>query len=204
MDRRQFFRKGYAKAASVVISAAEQHALQKARNWLRPPFAIDEFDFLAKCTRCDACTDACPHQVIFPLPAARGGSVAGTPALDLLNKGCHLCSDWPCVNACETGALEKLVVADDVESGESKQPQPRMLEPAHRLSDVSIDTTQCLPYLGPECGVCRGSCPVSALTWQDNKPVIDQDRCVGCALCREVCITDPNSIKVEKPANTRY
>ena len=27
---------------------------------LRPPWALDERDFLAACTRCDACVRACP------------------------------------------------------------------------------------------------------------------------------------------------
>jgi ferredoxin-type protein NapG len=199
MDRRQFFRKGFRNAAKVAISAADQHAAQKASNWLRPPFAIGELDFLLKCTRCDACIEACPHQVIFPLPEARGVTVAGTPALDLLNKGCHLCSDWPCVNACDTGALQLLFNVDDERSEPLGEPQPRVLEPGDRLSNVSVDTTLCLPYLGPECGACRDSCPVSALNWEGNKPVIDQNTCVGCGLCREACITEPKSIAIRSP-----
>jgi ferredoxin-type protein NapF len=197
MDRRQFLRGGFRKTADVVLTGAEHLALQKARNWLRPPFAVGELEFLAKCTRCDACTVACPHDVIFPLSQTHGVGVEGTPALDLLNKGCHLCSDWPCVNACETGALEKLA-QDTEKSADPRESEPRVLDCENRLSDVSIDPTECLPYLGPECGACRDSCPVSALTWHGTRPVIDQDRCVGCALCREACITDPNSIILKK------
>ena len=201
MDRRQFFRKGIGKVANVVLSAAEERVLHKAQYWLRPPFAIGELDFLLKCTRCSACIDACPHQVIFPLPMARGGDVAGTPALDLLNKGCHLCSDWPCVNACETGALSVVAQAPSGDEAESALQSPVALEPDFKLSEVRIDSTRCLPYLGPECGACQGSCPVSALIWQDNKPSIDPNRCVGCALCREACITDPKAVSVTKASS---
>ena len=69
-----------------------------------PPFAVDELDFLLACTRCDKCIEACPHDVLFKLPARTGLQAAGTPAMDLLNRGCHLCRDWPCVAACEPDA----------------------------------------------------------------------------------------------------
>jgi ferredoxin-type protein NapG len=203
LDRRQFFRRGFNNIANVMLTAAEEQALRKARNWLRPPFAVDELDFLSKCTRCDACIEACPHQVIFSLTQVQGGTAAGTPALDLVNKGCHLCSDWPCLNACETGALERPDVVDEAHTIDEDSAPGLSLTPDQRLSDVSIDIDQCLPYLGPECGACLGSCPVSALTWQGTKPNIDQTLCVGCALCREACITEPKSISIAKttPSN---
>ena len=62
-----------------------------------------------------ACIKACPHEIVFPLSPNNGAEVMNTPALDLLNKGCHLCEDWPCVNACETNAL-KIVVRDPDEN----------------------------------------------------------------------------------------
>jgi MinD superfamily P-loop ATPase len=51
---------------------------------------------------------------------------------------------------------------------------------------------------GPECGVCRDACQVpGALLWEKGiKPVIDNDVCTGCALCREACITDPKFIDI--------
>jgi len=63
---------------------------------------------------------------------------------------------------------------------------------------ASIDERSCLPYLGPECGACADSCPVAgALQWPDGrKPVIDQDLCAGCALCREACIVDPKAVGI--------
>lgn len=42
-----------------------------------------------------------------------------------------------------------------------------------------------------------GSCPIEgALVWQDEKPKIDADLCVGCAMCREACIIEPKAVIV--------
>ena len=183
MERRAFFKFGARKAAEAVVRMADVRAEERARSWLRPPYAKPELEFLLSCTRCDACVSACPHDVIFTLSARHGVEVAGTPALDLTLRGCHLCDDWPCVAACEPNALE---LAGD----------------PPRLAKLVIDTRVCLPYLGPECGACSDSCPVpGALEWPDGiRPHINQELCTGCALCREACITDPKAIAVAAPS----
>lgn len=104
-SRRQFFKRGFDKLTKTGLDLVEARAQHKAQHWIRPPFASSELDFLLACTRCNACIEACPHQIIFPLPISRGAEVAATPALDLANRGCHLCQDWPCVNACSDNAL---------------------------------------------------------------------------------------------------
>ena len=184
MERREFFRLGARKAAETVVRMASERAENRARNWLRPPFARPELEFLLCCTRCDDCIVACPHDVIFKLPAQYGIEAAGTPAMDLTNRGCHFCEGWPCVAACEQNTLA-------------------LAEDAPRLATVQIDTDVCLPYSGPECGACADSCPVpGALEWRDGvKPHINQDICTGCALCREACITEPKAINVSAPAD---
>ena len=199
LDRRKFFSRGVSGAADIGVKLIEQRVEKKARRWLRPPFALPELDFLLACTRCDACVDACPHQVIFPLPFECGAEVASTPALDLVNKGCHLCAEWPCVEACEPAALVYPAPVNrdqpsdtGIESG-SEPDYP--LQQLTKLASVRIDPNRCLPYDGPECGACKGSCPVpEALVWQDEKPSIAEEKCVGCALCREACIMDPKAI----------
>jgi ferredoxin-type protein NapG len=179
MERRDFFRLGAQKTAEIAFRLASETAARRAANWLRPPFAGDELDFQLACTRCDKCIEACPHDVLFKLPARLGIQAAGTPAMDLLNRGCHLCQDWPCVAACEPDAL---TLPDQGEDG----------APARaKLARVEIDH-------GPECGACAHACPVpGALEWQDGvRPVINQESCTGCALCREACIVDPKAITV--------
>lgn len=184
MKRREFFKLGADKTARVAMQAADRVA-GRAKKWFRPPFALDELPFLLACTKCDKCVHACPHDVLFTLPSRFGVRIEGTPAMDLLGRGCHLCSDWPCVAACEPGALK----LPDEEPDEKLNP---------RFAQVTINTKTCLPYAGPECGACKDSCPVpGALEWQDGlRPAVNQEVCTGCALCREACIVDPKAIEI--------
>lgn len=185
MERRDFFKTIVNKASKTAVHAADSLAKQRASHWIRPPYALDELEFLLACTRCDECIEACPHNVIFKLSERLGAQVMGTPAMDLLNKGCHLCEDWPCVNACEPNALG-FTEAEDDES-----------LPLPDIAQASINTESCLPYSGPECGACDTSCPVpGALKWNMTKPYIDAELCTGCGLCREVCIVDPKAITI--------
>jgi ferredoxin-type protein NapG len=179
-------------------------AVKKARSpapppmqWIRPPYAAPELHFLASCTRCDACIPACPHHVIFKLPEKSGRLAAGTPAMDLMNHGCHMCLDTPCVTACETGALRRDPVLDKVEDEEAGE-NADVSTPFPTLALATIEEKSCLPYSGPECGACAHSCPVpDALYWVSGvRPVINADACTGCALCREACIVSPNAIKI--------
>ncbi len=157
-------------------------AFRRAGSWIRPPFAHDELEFLARCTRCDKCIDACPHDVLFALRTEVGRHAAGTPAMDLLRHGCHMCDGWPCVAACAPGALA-------LPEGETAPP---------KFAAARIDPAVCLPYSGPECGACAGSCPVpGALNWDGGvRPVIDAEHCTGCGLCREACIADPKAVQI--------
>ncbi len=186
MDRRGFFRRIVNKTAETALKEAERRVSAKAARWIRPPFAVTELDFMLLCTRCDACIQACEPGVVFALPMRVGAEVAGTPALDLLNKACHLCRDWPCVAACEPKALS----LPDIDSEQAAQTV------LPRLARVDIDEHRCLPYQGPECGACA-VCPVpGALVFSGTRPRIDAQHCVGCAQCRDACITEPKAVNV--------
>jgi ferredoxin-type protein NapG len=191
MDRRNFLKRSAQKTVQQVMDSVDARVNERARRWVRPPFALNELDFLLACSRCGACIEVCPAQVIFPLSASLGPDVAGTPALDLAHRACQLCNDWPCVNACEPGAL-MLPRIDENET-----------IPLPQLASASIDIKACLPYQGPECGACEGSCPIDgALTWDNYQPVIHAERCIGCGLCRQACIMEPKAIHiVARPEN---
>ncbi len=201
MDRRDFFRMGSQKAAKTAVKTIDEQVKARAQHWIRPPFAIDELEFLLACTRCGDCIKACPHQALFPLATRLGAQVAGTPALDLINNACHLCDDWPCVNACETPALTlpaRPAPEESIASEAASQASENQYKPLPKMALANLDTETCLPYSGPECGACRDICPVpDAMTWSMEKPSIDQTLCVGCALCRQICITEPKSIRMQ-------
>jgi len=185
MDRREFFRRSIKKATNSIVKEVDSRISKKASHWIRPPYAIAELDFLLACTRCGDCITACPPAIIFPLPARLGADVVNTPALDLVNKGCRLCSDWPCVQACTVAALK---IPDHTENDDVVLP---------RLARARIDEMHCLPYSGPECGVCVDICPVNgAMSLVNEKPVIHAKICTGCGLCREHCVVDPKAILI--------
>jgi ferredoxin-type protein NapG len=191
-------------------------AVKKARppasppmQWVRPPYAAPELHFLAACTRCDACIPACPHHVIFKLSDKAGRLAAGTPAMDLMRHGCHMCPDTPCVTACEPGALRRVSTLDkarDNVEGEASDEvgDEDVTPPFPTLALATIDESSCLPYSGPECGACAHSCPVpGALQWVSGiRPVINAEACTGCALCREACIVSPKAIRITAAPTT--
>jgi len=185
IGRRDLFKLGGQEAAKIASQLAAAKAASRSENWIRPPYARDEMDFLLACTRCDKCIEACQYDVLFALPERADSYAAGTPVMDLLRRGCHMCEGWPCVTACEPGALT--LPTEDAEQ--------LLMSP--KLAVASINQDTCLPYSGPECGACAGSCPVpGALGLDGVRPVIDEELCTGCAMCREACITDPKSIGI--------
>ena len=186
MERREFFKTGLNQLAKTAVGMTDEIVSQRARQWIRPPYALPELEFLLACTRCNDCVDACPYNVIFKLPAQRGAQLVGTPAMDILNKGCHLCEDWPCVRSCAAQALILPEIEED-----AQQPLPLM-------AMASINTERCLPYHGPECGACAPACPVpAAMIWKRERPEINTAVCTGCGLCREACILEEKAVNIQ-------
>ena len=168
LSRRALFRKFVGKSESVASpsadataeSPAEEEAKPRSRLPLRrrPPGAIDEADFLIRCTACRDCVDACPYNAIHTL-AEHVEPGARTPVMLPDMRPCHMCEGFPCIEACPEGAL--------------LPPPPE--QPVPKLGSVTLVSTRCLPFLGPECGACSGLCPpeAPALRLVRGRPEID-------------------------------
>jgi ferredoxin-type protein NapG len=198
LDRRNFFRLGVHKVAKAAVGVAEAKISQRARRYIRPPFAIEEFDFLVKCSRCGDCIEACPHGTVFPLTARLGVDLLNTPALDLTHGACQMCEDWPCVTACKEAALKLATVETDEDGDKDRvEGKPLPMPALPRLATARVNQTTCLAYMGPECGACGSVCPVpGAIIWDMTRPQINKDICTGCAICRQACITEPKAINL--------
>lgn len=175
-NRRQWLRgllpKGAQLAGKVMAEAIDRRVPPRRR----PPGAVAEPLFLAACTRCDKCVEACPYNSIYTLKPGIVG--AGTPVMVPDERPCHVCTDFPCVAACEPNVL--------------KPPTAQTL----RMGTVTVNPAVCMPFRGPECGACAGLCPeqAPALTMVRRKPQIDAEICIGCGLCIDACPTTPKAL----------
>ncbi len=54
------------------------------------------------------------------------------------------------------------------------------------------------------CGKCKSICPVSAITLENKKAVVDVSKCIGCASCLEVCPTSAMFIDFNAGDKVQY
>lgn len=180
-NRRGFFGDLFGEWGDRMLEAARERV--EVERYQRPPGALPEVAFLAACTRCSACMDACPVDAIRKAPA-RSGFAAGTPFLELDRQPCIACPDMPCAAACPTQALSIPERGwDDV-----------------RLGALRLVPERCVTFRdNTPCRACADACPVGeeALTIDElGHPVIRAEGCVGCGVCVRACITSPSSLKL--------
>ncbi len=181
-DRRGFLRDLVGEWVERLVEEAEQR--MAPRRQIRPPGALPEVAFLAACTRCGACVEACPPHAIRLL-GPEAGLAAGTPFLEPARQPCTVCPDMPCAVSCPTDALTV----------------PAAGWTGERLGKLELLPERCITFAGTPCGVCANACPVgeAALGMDDRgHPVLRIEGCVGCGVCVQVCVTSPSSF-VLKP-----
>ena len=152
---------------------------------LRPPGAISERAFLQACTRCDKCSNACPKDAIQRVPKKMGFLIMDTPYIDPLKVPCVMCTDLPCISACEDEALLPVPGGPaDVEMGYA-----------------ILDKKKCQSYGHTFCQQCVIDCPVPGAITQnrEQQPIFHKDICTGCGVCVRSCSTVniPVAIKIK-------
>ena len=170
-------------SAAIVAAEGIQAVAAGPSTLLRPPGSQSEADFMARCTRCGKCIEACKYKA---LKAADGfsGAAVGTPTLDVERQACRMCEDFPCIAACPTGALRDVVKREDVDMGYAV-----------------INEDGCIAFQGMRCEVCYRVCPLvdraikiepDALEGDNIHvkfiPKVDPDVCTGCGLCVQRCV----------------
>jgi MauM/NapG family ferredoxin protein len=160
---------------------------------VRPPGALHEGEFLARCIRCLRCADACPNNAILPLDDSHGRERRSTPGVKPRRQACMLCNgvdgDYlKCTEACPSGALQLVRRYGD--------------EIRHKvdMGVAEIDLALCYSYNNWSCGACYRACPFPGLAmklgmWE--RPEVVADACVGCGGCERACIRYPHAIRVK-------
>lgn len=168
---------------------------------LRPPGAVAEQEFLAKCTKCGLCVEACPFKSLL-LAAPGDERPAGTPYFRMHENPCRMCRDIPCTVSCPTGALDSSLVSDTDAQGKTVLNVNRT-----KIGLAAIDRETCIAYWGIQCDACYRACPVidKAITVEYTRnertgkhamlaPVIQSKHCTGCGLCEHACVTKKASV----------
>lgn len=199
-SRREFLGKlaqGTALAATggLVWSYLLASQARAAPYALRPPGALPEPDYHAKCIKCGQCVRACPFDTL-KLAAAGATIPIGTPYFIPREVPCYMCPDIPCKAACPTGALD-----------------PKLSDIAQaRMGLAVIDSENCLSWRGLRCEICHRVCPVKdkAISVEHHPrrvskhamfvPIVHSDHCTGCGVCEKSCPTQAAAIRVVQPS----
>ncbi|MBU1052264.1 MAG: 4Fe-4S binding protein [Proteobacteria bacterium] len=131
----------------------------KANNpeLIRPPGALEETGFLARCIKCGQCMKICPTNVIQPALTEAGIEGFWSPTLDFTigTSGCQL-NCVACSNICPTSAIRPL--SPDEKVGKNKFASKGPV----RIGTAFVDMGRCLPWaMEKPCIVCQENCPVS-------------------------------------------
>jgi ferredoxin-type protein NapG len=199
ISRRNFFaRVGQGAALAATGGLVWSYLLtQQARATpfaIRPPGALAEADFNARCIKCGQCVDACPYDTLN-LATADSGIPIGTPYYIPRETPCYMCEDIPCVPVCPTGALDHAL--ENIDDS--------------RMGLAVIDIENCLSWQGLRCEICFRECPVqgTAITIEHHPrrvskhamfvPLVHSDACTGCGICEKACPTQKAAIRVLQP-----
>ncbi len=183
---------------------------------VRPPGAVPELDFLARCIACGQCMRVCPTGIIQPAGFAGGLETSWTPRLDMRigTSGCQP-SCTACGEVCPTGAIQPLSVDEKLGQGASAQAGPT------RVGTAFVDRGRCLPWaMGRPCIVCQEVCPTSPKAIQLERvvqglpdgaeltlerPRVDPQACTGCGICENACpVAGEAAVRVDSAGESRH
>jgi polyferredoxin len=189
-NRRQVVVAGSMGLATGLLSATGLAAVSKGQPvarrtsdaLIRPPGALPEGDFLARCMRCSQCSLACPTNILQPIWLDLNLADMFSPGLDSRLGPCDpRCTS--CAKACPTEAIRSLT------------PEERLWA---KVGTAIIIPNKCLAWeQKKKCMICDEVCPYGAIEMVKvpgnpvSVPKVHEDRCSGCGYCAHHCPIRP-------------
>jgi len=160
---------------------------------IRPPGALEESEFLAKCIKCGECMKVCPNNALHPTLFEAGiegiWSPILIPRIGYCEYTCVLCGQ-----VCPTGAIKKITEEEKLGT-KTKKPV--------KIGLAFYDKGRCLPWsMATPCIVCEEWCPTpKKAIWLEETlvtspsgekvkvklPYVNPELCIGCGACETKC-----------------
>lgn len=167
VNRREFLQLAISAGVMLGIGGIARSASRDV-SFVRPPGALPQKEFLARCIKCQKCIDICPTLAIQSVTVIEDLANAGTPQMNFIRGICDFCME--CTPVCPTGALQPI----------SKD--AAVLGTAVVLPDI------CIAFTWEGCTKCYHSCPYEAISLDEfSRPVINAEICNGCGECEHIC-----------------
>lgn len=178
VSRKEFIRGFTHWFKSEILNSSDESG-DKYQDYLLLPGIETLNAFLDKCNQCYDCVEVCPNESIR-VWHKNHSCLDGYPVIVPKIEPCHFCDNFPCIDVCSTGAVQKK---------NSHLP----------LGVVSINEQHCHAYQDHFCLTCVNSCPESGKaisTDHIGRPFIIKDKCTGCGVCINVCPAEKPAIRI--------
>jgi len=199
LDRRRALSAGAAGLAAAALTMTNLHHLHggetpralRSSGLIRPPGALPETEFQARCVRCGECIKGCLTNTLQPVWFEAGLSGMWSPKITArlagCEQGCNLCGQ-----VCPTAAIRPLSLEE---------------KSFAKVGTARIDKTRCIAWeQDKKCLICDEICPYNAIVSQFvaghtiTVPVIDEDKCNGCGYCECKCPVAGESAIIVEPS----
>jgi ferredoxin-type protein NapF len=162
--------------------------LQGKQQFIRPPGAVPESEFLRTCIRCGECMKSCLTNTLQPCFWESGLSGLWTPKMDLrfapCEQNCNVCG-----KVCPTQAIRSLSLEEKTHA---------------KVGTAVLRKELCLVWAQDKlCLICDEICPYNAIVFRTvegyRRPVVIASRCNGCGFCEQRCPIQGGSAIVVVP-----
>jgi len=197
-QRRALIWSGLAGVGAAIVSLTSLKTIPLAQSSgylidpvvIRPPGALPEMEFLARCIRCGECMKACPTNTLQPLGLKAGLAGFFSPVITPRRGPCEpLCN--VCTQVCPTDAIRSLTPDEKIWA---------------KVGTAYIIKHKCLAWeYDQECLICDEVCPTNAIELKriDNinvaVPFVEERKCSGCGFCEFQCPVQAGSAIVVEP-----